>query len=95
LPLTLKWAREDKVPLVDALSRITTIPAAIIGLAAPSLAAGSIADVCIFDPEVPWVVRRDALASQGKNTPFLGHELEGRVCMTLRDGRIVHEPAQP
>jgi dihydroorotase len=95
LPLTLKWAREDKVPLVDALSRITTIPAAIIGLAAPSLAAGSIADVCIFDPEVPWVVRRDALASQGKNTPVLGHELEGRVCMTLRDGRIVHEPAQP
>jgi dihydroorotase len=93
LPLTLKWAREDDVPLVDALARITTMPAAILGIAPPTLAQGSVADVCVFDPDAPWVVRRDALVSQGKNTPFLGHELEGRVRMTLREGRIVHEAA--
>jgi dihydroorotase len=93
LPLTLKWAREDDVPLVDALARITTIPATILGIAEPSLAEGNVADVCIFDPGAPWVVRRDALASQGKNTPFLGRELEGRVRTTFREGRIVHDLA--
>lgn len=91
LPLTLKWAREDEVPLADALARIVDAPARILGIAPPSLAQGSVADVCIFDPNAHWVVARDALASQGKNTPFLGHEVEGRVRATLREGRVVYE----
>lgn len=91
LPLTLKWAREDEVPLADALARIVGAPARILGIAPPSLAEGSVADVCIFDPNAHWIVARDALASQGKNTPFLGHEVEGRVRATLREGRVVYE----
>jgi dihydroorotase len=91
LPLTLAWARADRVPLVDALARITILPATILRIAPPSLAEGSVADLCIFDPDAPWVVQRDALASQGKNTPFLGHELIGRVRATLREGRVVYE----
>ncbi|MDQ2915709.1 MAG: dihydroorotase [Pseudomonadota bacterium] len=91
LPLTLKWATEDKVPLVDAMARITTRPAAILGLAPPSLAKGSAADVCVFDPAAAWTVRPDALRSQGKNTPFLGLEVMGKVRWTLLTGRVVHE----
>ncbi|MEO9136487.1 MAG: dihydroorotase [Casimicrobiaceae bacterium] len=91
LPLTLKWATEDKVPLVDAFARITTQPAAILGLAPPSLAKGSAADVCVFDPAAAWTVRPDALRSQGKNTPFLGIEVMGKVRWTLLTGRVVHE----
>ncbi len=91
LPLTLAWAREEEIPLVEALARITSVPARILGIAQPSLAEGGIADVCIFDPQAAWIVGRDALASQGKNTPFLGHELVGRVRTTLREGRVVYE----
>jgi dihydroorotase len=91
LPLTLKWALENDVALLDALARITTHPAGILHIATPSLAEGSVADVCVFDPRAPWVVRRDALASQGKNTLFLGQELEGRVRATIVAGRIVHQ----
>jgi dihydroorotase len=36
-------------------------------------------------------VQRDALRSQGKNTPFLGLEVGGRVSATLLGGRVVHE----
>ena len=93
LPLVLKWAGEAKVPLTDTLARITTRPAAILGIAQPSLAAGEAADVCIFDPNAAWAVRREALLSQGKNTPFLGLELVGRVRYTLAEGRVVHEAA--
>jgi dihydroorotase len=91
LPLTLKWATEMEVPLVEALARITTRPASILGLAPPSLAEGSAADLCVFDPAAAWTVRPDALRSQGKNTPFLGFEMIGKVRWTLLTGRVVHE----
>jgi dihydroorotase len=45
----------------------------------------------VFDPTRFWEVRRSALKSQGKNTPYLGYELQGRVCYTIVDGQIVYE----
>ncbi|HEX5863824.1 MAG TPA: dihydroorotase, partial [Casimicrobiaceae bacterium] len=47
--------------------------------------------ICIFDPEQHWVVAPSALRSQGKNTPFLGLELAGKVRYTLVGGQVVHE----
>ncbi len=91
LPLTLKWSREDRVPLPLALRRITSVPAGILGVEAGTLAPGQPADLCIFDPEAWWKVERAALRSQGKNTPFLGLEVPGRVRYTLAGGQIVHE----
>jgi dihydroorotase len=91
LPLTLQWAREEGVPLAQALARITSVPAAAIGCPAGSLAAGAPADVCVFDPEARWTVGAATLSSQGRNTPFLGLELQGRVRTTLVGGRVVYE----
>jgi dihydroorotase len=91
LPLVLKWAAENKVGLPEALARVTVRPAAILGIEAGHLAPGAAADVCIFDPQQAWLVAPAALASQGKNTPFLGLELAGRVRYTLVGGEIVHE----
>src|SRR5256714_1254457 len=91
LPLTLKWAREDRVPLTSALARVTGDPARVLGVDAGHLAVGAPADVCIFDPEQRWTVLPGALKSQGKNTPFLGLELQGKVRYTVVGGQIVHE----
>ena len=91
LPLTLLWAEQMKVPLTDALARITCDPAAILGIDAGSLSVGSQADVCVFDAAETWRVTPEALRSQGKNSPYLGHEVSGRVRMTLVGGRIVFE----
>jgi dihydroorotase len=91
LPLTLKWAEEMRLPLPTALARITSDPARILGVAAGTLSPGSAADVCIFDPRAPFLVSRDALKSQGKNTPFLGCELSGRVRYTLIDGYLAYD----
>jgi len=93
LPLTLKWAAEARVPLGQALARITSRPAGILGIEAGSLAVGAPADLVVFDPRRPWRVERGALESQGKNTPFLSLELEGRVRATLVGGAVVHERA--
>ena len=89
LPLTLLWAAQAKLPLRVALARITCDPAAILAIDAGSLSVGSAADICIFDPDESWRVTPQALHSQGKNTPFLGYEMSGRVRLTLVGGRIV------
>lgn len=91
LPLVLKWAEQDKVPLADALSRVTRQPAQILGLDAGHLSVGAAADLCIFDPLAYWKVEPAALKSQGKNTPFTGMEVQGLVRYTLVDGKIVYQ----
>ena len=91
LPLTLKWAQEERLALPIAIARITSDPARVLGLAAGQLAPGADADVCVFDPEARWTVDPASLRSQGKNTPFLGLELSGKVRHTLVGGQIVYE----
>ena len=91
LPLTLKWAQEMKLPLMAALARVTSDPARILGVKAGSLALGAAADICVFDPAAWLLVSRENLRSQGKNTPFLGLELPGRVRYTLIDGHLAFD----
>jgi dihydroorotase len=93
LPLTLKWAAESAVPLSTAVSRITSDAARVLGIDAGHLAPGCAADVCIFDPKRYWKIEASALKSQGKNTPYLGYEVRGRVVYTVVDGQVVYEAA--
>jgi len=91
LPLVLKWAQQEKISLPDALAKATIQPALVLGLDAGHLSVGAAADVCVFDPEAYWKVEPGALKSQGKNTPFNGLEVQGRVRYTLVDGQVVHQ----
>jgi dihydroorotase len=91
LPLTLKWAAEMDVPLIAALARVTRDPARILGIEAGRLSVGAAADLCLFDPAGGFTVSRETLKSQGKNSPFLGMTLPGRVRFTLLDGHVAYE----
>lgn len=91
LPLTLKWARETDAPLSTAIARITTEPSRVLALNNGHLGVGQPADLCIFDPAQHWKVGPATLKSQGRNTPFAGFELQGKVRYTLVDGHVVYE----
>jgi dihydroorotase len=91
LPLTLKWAREMGVPLMQAIDLISWKPAQILGVPGGNLSIDSCADICIFDETAEWIVSPKTLASQGGNTPFLNHLMQGRVKYTLIDGHIDFE----
>ncbi|MGQ0651616.1 MAG: dihydroorotase [Betaproteobacteria bacterium] len=93
LPLTLKWGRRCELPLARTLAAITSEPARILGLQSGRLAAGAPADIVVFDPAAPLRVAAENLRSQGKNTPFLGQELAGRVRYTVLAGAVVYETA--
>ena len=91
LPLTLQWAREMGVPLMQAIDLISWKPAQILGVPGGNLTVGSFADICIFDETAEWVVTPTTLASQGDNTPFLNQPMQGRVRYTVIDGHIDFE----
>lgn len=91
LPLVLKWAEQEGVPLVDALAHITLNPAQVLGVKMGHLSVGAHADLCLFDPAAEWKVEAATLRSQGKNTPFTGYEMRGRVRYTVLDGQVVFQ----
>ena len=91
LPLTLKWAEAAEVDLPTALARITSVPADVLGVERSSLDAGTVADLCIFDPEATWQLTPEALKSRGKNSPWLGYPMTGKVKATLVSGRVVYQ----
>ncbi len=91
LSLTLKWADDHGGALPLALSKVTCDAARVAGLAAGRLDVGALADVVLFDPAARWKVERQALASQGKHTPFAGYELAGQVMATIVAGRVAWE----
>jgi dihydroorotase len=98
LGLALKWGQESGIGLARALAVLTCEPARVLGGALGTLQAsagqlvdGGVADVCIFDLEAAWTVAPAQLRSQGRNTPFAGHELPGRVRYTIVGGTVAYE----
>lgn len=79
-----------RLELSTLLAALSTRPAALIG-ESRSLAAGSSADLVVFDPRRSWRVERSALASRSANTPLLGLDLPGVVRLTVASGRITYD----
>jgi dihydroorotase len=73
--------------LVELMS---TEPARILGRTPVTLSTGSAADVTILDPGATWTVDGEALRSRGRNCPWIGRTLTGRVVETMLGGRVTH-----
>src|SRR5258706_7648660 len=91
LALALKWGDEAKIPLAAALAKVTSEPARVLGIRAGAVTCGESADLCVFDAHARWKVEPATLKSQGKNTPFSGYEMSGKVRFTLVGGSVVYE----
>ena len=76
---------------LPALAKLTSIPAAIMGLDKGTLAVGADADITIFDPSAQWEVQPEKFFSKSRNTPFGGRQLTGKVVATIVGGNLVFE----
>lgn len=92
LPLALRAGREAGMDLPGILARLTSAPAEILGIDRGRLQPGAVADICIFDPEAFWSPTDQTLVSEGKNTPFLNWDLQGRVTHTFCAGEQIWPP---
>jgi dihydroorotase len=90
LPALLSLVEQGAFDLNTAIAAVSQAPAEILGLSAGTLAPGAPADICVFDPAQQWTVSNNNLVSAGKNTPFLHQTLDGKVTLTVIDGRIVY-----
>ena len=98
LGLAWKWAEQDGVPLGRAVATLTDGPARVLGRHLGTLqasvgrvAVGGVADLCVVDPRRHWTVSPSALRSQGRHTPFAGHELPVSVRATLVGGQLAFD----
>lgn len=66
-------------------------PARIIGLDRGSLAVGKAADVVVIDPEETYAIDVNTFESKGRNTPFHGRKVKGKVKMTIYNGQIAYQ----
>ena len=75
---------------LELVGKLTFGPAEILGRSdLGRLEVGGIADIAIVDPAARYVIDAQSFASKGKNTPFDGRPVQGRVLYTLAQGRMV------
>ncbi len=98
--LGLQLVAAGHLDLRTLIHRLTAGPVAAWGLSERtklpglgSLAPGAPADIALVDLGARWIVSSETIHSRSENTPFLGHELQGRVVATISAGRLVHEIA--
>jgi len=75
------------------VERMACAPARIFGLPGGTLRAGSVGDLTVFDPTAEWVVDPARFRSRGRNSPYAGRTLRGRVHATVVGGRVVYRDA--
>lgn len=74
--------------LARLIERMSTTPAALLGLPGQGrISEGAPANIVVFDPSEEWTVDASAFNSHGRNTPFEGVKLKGRVKHTFFQGR--------
>ena len=91
LPALLAFHHEGRIPLIDLIRAVTIAPAKLLGLPAGRIAKGAPADLVLCQLDAPVHIDADKLLSKSKNSPFDGRTLQGRVLLTLVDGRLAHD----
>lgn len=66
-------------------------PARILGIDKGTLQVGKEADVVIIDPDAEYVIDKNTFVSKGRNTPFHGRKVKGKVMTTICGGKIVYQ----
>lgn len=71
--------------------RMSYNPAKIMKFEQGDIQPGKMADIVVFDPNETYKIDKNTFLSKGKNTPFHGREVTGKVKVTLCQGEIVYE----
>ena len=89
LPAAMRLYHAGHLTLPQLFRAMALNPAKRLGLPQGRLAAGSPADLVLFDPDAPFVLDRFKLRSKSKNTPFDGQKMQGKVLSTFVGGARV------
>jgi len=88
LPMAMKLELEHNLPLTDFIFAMTQGAAQVLNLPIPQVVEGQKANLCIFDPDISYVLEQANILSMGKNTPLIGQTLTGCLKATIFEGRV-------
>ena len=80
--------RTGKITMWQLVERMSAAPARILGIAKGSLQPGMAADLTIADTDTCWMIDPEKFYSKGRNTPFAGKEVYGKIYYTIADGKV-------
>ncbi len=83
--------RTGKINMTQLVERMSASSAKILGINKGSLQVGMPADITIADTDTEWTIDPEKFYSKGKNTPFAGKEVYGKIYYTIADGKIAFE----
>ncbi|HIJ19817.1 MAG TPA: dihydroorotase [Deltaproteobacteria bacterium] len=89
LPLTLQLVREGVMSMPEAVAKLTSNSARILGVRGGRLVEGETADLTIIDPEYAYLFEEKHIVSKSRNSPFIGMNLKGIAELTMVGGKIV------
>jgi dihydroorotase len=91
VPVLLELVAAGKLPIGRLVDALTRAPARVVGLAAPSIREGAIAELVLVDRDAMVTIDPARLRSKSRNTPWLGKTMRGLVRMTVAGGGVVFE----
>ncbi len=90
VPLVFTYLVEPGyLTVAEAIAKMTTIPANILGIDRGTLSIGAVGDVTVIDQNLVNQVDATRSRSKSQNTPFNGWELKGWQAITLREGQAI------
>lgn len=77
--------------LPQLVEKLSVNPARILGIDKGDISVGHTADLVVADVEHPYVIDVEKLISKGKNSPFGGRTVYGKIELTMVNGEVVYE----
>ena len=83
--------KTGKLTPLQLVEKMSTNPCRILSVPGGTLSVGAPADITIADMDSEYVIDKNTFLSKGKNTPFDGAKVNGRVYYTIVGGNIVYQ----
>ena len=80
--------KENKLSLLSLIEMLTTRPRGIMGFNNNLFNIGTNAELTIIDPKEEWIFSKKDIHSKSSNSPFIGHNMYGRIKFTINKGHI-------
>jgi len=83
--------RDSGIGLNDLISLLTVNPRSIMGFNNDLFIIGTPAEITVLDPNCDWVFQKNHVKSKSINSPYFGHQLKGKVLITISRGKIYYQ----
>lgn len=83
--------RNGYISYEKLIYKMSAKPAEIIGIQRGTLDIGANADIAIIDIDEEYIIDKTKFNTKGRNTPFDGMKVYGKIVRTIKDGKTTWE----